>query len=229
MNAAAILLAALSASPDATPIESLRAKVDSLASELRVLEKVLASRGLDVERERRLLALQDSTFQIPVEGTPVLGDPKAPVTVVLFTDLQCPYCAQMVPVLRNLQAEHPKSLKISFRHYPLVSIHDRAMDGHLALWAAGKQGKLWDYYFRLAPGFRGLTDSTLVVAATDVHLDLARFQADRRSEEARKAVEADMRLGEQVGVQGTPSLFLNGKATRNQSEIAAACAKAESK
>ena len=210
-------------------ISALQAKVDSLSTELRTLEKVLALRGLDIDRDRKAVALQDSTFRIPVEGTAILGDPKAPVTVVLFTDLQCPYCAQMLPVLRKLELEHSKSLRISFRHFPLVGIHDKAMDGHLALWAAGRQGKLWDYYFKAAPGFRALTDSVLVAAAKDVGLDMAKFEAERHSEAARKSVELDMKLGESVGVQGTPSLYLDGKPTRNPVDIELACAKFEGK
>ena len=225
----ASLAIAAAPSSDAGQIPILQAKVDSLASELRTLEKILALRGLDIERDRRTVALQDSVFRIPVEGTSILGDPKAPVTVVLFTDLQCPYCAQMLPTLRTLQAEHPKSLRISFRHFPLTTIHDKAMDGHLALWAAGKQGRLWEYYFKLAPSFRGLSDSVLVQTARDVRLDMRRFETDRKSADARTAVEADMKLGEQVGVQGTPSLYLDGKPTRNPTDITAACAKAEGK
>ena len=221
--------AAVSATAQTPPgqISALQAKVESLSTELRTLEKILAMRGLDIERERHTLALQDSTFQIPVEGTAILGDPKAPVTVVLFTDLQCPYCAQMLPALKSLHAEHPKALRVSFRHFPLVSIHDKAMDGHLALWAAGRQGKLWDYYFRMAPGFRALSDSALVAAAKDLKLDLVKFDAERHSEAARKSVEMDMKLGESVGVQGTPSLYLEGKSIRNPGDIALACAKFE--
>jgi protein-disulfide isomerase len=215
------------AQPPAGQISALQAKVDSLSTELRTLEKVLVMRGLDIDRDRRAVSLQDSTFRIPVEGTSLLGDPKAPVTVVLFTDLQCPYCAQMVPILKNLEAEHPKALRISFRHFPLVSIHDKAMDGHLALWAAGRQGRLWDYYFKMAPNFRALTDSVLVASAKNINLDMAQFEAERHSEAARKSVEMDMKLGESMGVQGTPALYLDGKPTRNPGDIALACAKFE--
>ena len=162
-------------------------------------------------------------------GTAVLGNPKAPVTVVLFTDLQCPYCAQMAPLLRSLEEEHPKTLRISFRHFPLVTIHDKSMEAHLALWAAGRQGKLWEYYFKTTPSFRSLTDSVLVASAKSVGLDIAEFDADRRSKAARDAVESDMKLGESLGVQGTPSLYLDGKTTRNPGDIALACAKFEGK
>ncbi|HNC98941.1 MAG TPA: DsbA family protein [Myxococcota bacterium] len=203
-------------------LSNLQKKVDSLSAEMRILYKVLASKGLDVEREKVRLARQDSVYQIPVEGTAILGDAKAPLTVVLFTDLQCPYCAQMAPILKNLQAEHPKSLKVSFRHFPLVSIHDKAFNAHQALWAADRQGRLWDYYFAVAPHFRGLTDSALTATAAGLKLDLTKFEADRRSEASKKAVEADMQLGEAVGVEGTPSLYFNGKPTRNPSEIDAA-------
>jgi len=223
------LLAGLSCAQSNPEVKALHAKVDSLAAELKMLERILSSKGLDVEQARRSLARQDSTFDIPVTGTPILGEAKAPVTVVLFTDLQCPYCAQMVPVLKSMQEQSPKTLKISFRHFPLVSIHDKAMNAHQALWAAQRQGKFWEYFFKVTPQFRGLTDSALVTAATDLKLDLVRFNSDRHSDAARQSVEADMQLGERVGVEGTPSLYLNGKPTRNPAEIKAAIAAAEAK
>ncbi len=210
-------------------VKALQAKVDSIGAELKLLERILTARGLDVEQGRRSLARQDSTYNLPVEGTPILGDAKAPVTLVLFTDLQCPYCAKMVPVIKQMQESAPKTLKISFRHYPLVSIHDKAMSAHLALWAAGRQGKFWDYFFKLTPEFRNLSDSTLLAAARDVKLNTLRFEADRRSEAAQAAVDADMALGEKVGVDGTPSLFLDGKPTRDPAVIQAAIAKAQGK
>ncbi len=214
-----------------TPSEfkALQTKVDSLGLELKTLEKILTFRGLDIEQSRKQVARQDSVFQLSTVGTPILGDAKAPVTVVLFTDLQCPYCAQMAPVLKAMQEQSPKTLKISFRNFPLVSIHDKSMNAHQAAWAAGKQGKFWEYFFKVTPMFRGLSDSTLLSVAMDLKLDTAKFNADRHSDASRLAVEADMKLGEEVGVQGTPSLFLNGKATRNPAEIKAAIDLAEAK
>lgn len=226
---AAALTAGLAGAQTTPEFKALQAKVDSMGAELQMLERILTMRGLDVEQGRKQIARQDSTFDIPVVGTPIWGDPKAPVTLVLFTDLQCPYCAKMLPVVKQMQERSPKTLKISFRHYPLVSIHDKAMNAHQALWAAGKQGKFWEYFFKTTPEFRGLSDSTLLAAAREVKLDLVRFEADRKSEAARKAVEADMALGVKVGVEGTPALFLNGKPTRNPDDIEAAIAKAEGK
>lgn len=224
----ALVVGAASAQ-SAADFQALQAKVDFLGAELKTLERILTMRGLDIEQSRKALARQDSTFDIPVAGTPVLGDIKAPVTVVLFTDLQCPYCAQMVPVIKSLQEQSPKTVKISFRHFPLVSIHDKAMNAHQALWAAGKQGKFWDFFFKITPQFRGLSDSTLSSVAREIKLDTTKFNADRHSDAARKAVEADMKLGEEVGVEGTPALFLNGKPTRSPSEIKAAIDAAEAK
>lgn len=208
-------------------VASVNQRIDSLVGEMRMLNQILTAKGLDVERERQRILRQDSAYNIPLEGSAIFGDPKAPLTVVLFTDLQCPYCAQIVPVLKSLQASHPKTLKISFRHFPLVSIHEKAMFAHQALWAAGQQGKLWDYYFLMAPNFRGLTDSALVANAKAVNLDMARFETDRKSPASQKAIEADMQLGETVGVEGTPALYFNGKPTRNPAEINEAAAKAD--
>lgn len=212
-------LAGCAQSKAPSEVTALNKRIDSLVGEMQMLGKILTAKGLDVERERQRILRQDSVYNIPVEGTPVFGDPKAPLTVVLFTDLQCPYCAQIIPVLKNLQASHPKSLKISFRHFPLVSIHEKAMFAHQNLWAAGQQGKFWEYYFEMAPHFRGLTDSALVATAKSLKLDMAKFEADRKSDASQKAINADMQLGETVGVEGTPALYFNGKPTRNPGEI----------
>lgn len=223
------LCASLAGAEAYPEIRALRTRIDSLGAELKLLERILTSRGLDIEQGRLAIARQDSTFDIPVAGTPILGDAKAPVTLVLFTDLQCPYCAKMLPVVKAMQDRSPKTLKISFRHFPLVSIHDKAMNAHLALWAAGQQGKFWEFFFKATPEFRDLGDSTFLAAAREFKLDMVRFEADRKSEAARKAVVSDMQLGEKVGVEGTPSLFLNGKPTRSPDDIQAAIDMAERK
>ncbi|MBK9576746.1 MAG: thioredoxin domain-containing protein [Fibrobacterota bacterium] len=218
-------LASCAQSKSTPEIAALNKRIDSLTGEMKIIKAVLASKQLDVDHEWARLKRQDSAFNIPVDGTPIYGDPKAPLSVVLFTDLQCPYCAQIIPLLKNLQASHPKSLKISFRHFPLTSIHEKAMFAHQNLWAAGQQGKFWEYYLEMAPNFRGLTDSALVSTAKSLKLDMARFEVDRKSAAATQAVTADMQLGESVGVDGTPAMFFNGKLTRNPNEINEAASK----
>lgn len=220
-------LASCAQSEPSPETAALHQRIDSLTSEITIIKKVLAAKQLDVDGEWARLKRQDSVYNIPTAGTPIFGDPKAPFSLVLFTDLQCPYCAQIIPVLKNLQASHPKSLNISFRHFPLTSIHEKAMFAHQNLWAAGQQGKFWDYYLAIAPNFRGLTDSALKAAAKSLKLNMTRFEADRKSEASNKAVNADMQLGESVGVEGAPALYLNGKPTRSPVEINDAVAKFE--
>jgi len=193
---------------------SLEARLDSLAHELSLLVRVLEAKGVDFEREKRNLALADSVFAIPVNPALVLGAPMAKHTLSIFTDPECPYCSRIYPQLDAWVAAHP-DLKVAFHLFPL-SFHARAMPASRAYWAASRQGKFSAFFHALhANGSKDLSDEAILKAATSAGLDATKFAADWNSEESRAAVQKDQALGEAVGVQGTPSLYLDGKSTRD--------------
>jgi protein-disulfide isomerase len=194
----------------ATSVKDVSRRLDSLASEVTFLSKVLERKGIDLERERRALRLADSTFVMPVGKAPTLGEANAPLVIDAFLDVQCPYCVRALPALRQIQAEYPKTILLVFRHFPL-SMHPQAEVGHRAMWAAQQQGKFWEYLAELEANPRDMSDSALNKIATGLGLDVARFGKDRESNDARVAVGQELLLGNSVGVQGTPSLYLNGK------------------
>ncbi|MEV4223867.1 Na+/H+ antiporter NhaA [Nonomuraea sp. NPDC049725] len=134
----------------------------------------------------------------------VLGPPDAPVTIVEYGDFECPYCGRLHPVLQELRRRHP-DLRIVFRHYPLRTVHPRAVAAALASEGAARGGRFWEMHDLLFRNQRHLTDE-----------DLARYAAglgvepwpDVPAQSAR--VARDEASGHAGGVRGTPTLFVNG-------------------
>ncbi|MBX3248889.1 MAG: thioredoxin domain-containing protein [Myxococcales bacterium] len=148
---------------------------------------------------------------IDLEGAPVRGTPMgASVTLVVFSDFECPYCRLAHPLLMQLLREHEGRARLAFKHFPL-SMHERAVPAALAAAAAQNQGKFWEMHDILFEHQDALTDADLERYAREIGLDLARFRADVTAEAARERVERDRAEGRELGVQGTPSIFINGR------------------
>ncbi len=150
----------------------------------------------------------------------IKGNPNAPVTLVEYSDFQCPTCGTYYPLLKELNAEFKDQLRIVYRHYPLDS-HAHAEIAAQAAEAAGKQGQFWrmhDLIFNQQKDWServGSARSIFIGYAQEIGLDMARFEADLDSKEVRQAVEADRRSGDRLGVDGTPTFFLNGVKIQN--------------
>jgi protein-disulfide isomerase len=146
---------------------------------------------------------------IDVKDAPVRGDPGAPVTIVEFSDFQCPHCKHAQPSLERLLEEYPQ-VKLYFKHYPITRAHPYAQAAAQAAVAAGKQGKFWQYHDKL---FRGDQEkespSDLERYARELKLDIARWKKD--AEAAAEKVNRDRADGEKANVESTPSLFINGR------------------
>ena len=139
---------------------------------------------------------------------PSRGPESAKVTIVLFSDFQCPFCSRVGPTLRQIEQAWPNEVRIVWKHQPL-SFHPAAMPAALAAEAARAQGKFWPMHDLLFANQAALSDDHFDGWAKQLGLDGARFARDRASPEARARIEEDQRLGAQVGAQGTPTLFLN--------------------
>jgi predicted DsbA family dithiol-disulfide isomerase len=152
----------------------------------------------------------DKRVDISVEGSPVRGAPMAPVTIVEFSDFECPHCARAAPLLHRTLREFEGRVKLVFKQYPLDQ-HPRAAVAARASIAAGRQGKFWEMHDLMFENQRALEDDDLERYATQLGLDLARFRADMASAEAQARVDQDRAEGRRVGVQGTPTVFVNGR------------------
>ena len=125
--------------------------------------------------------------------------------VIVYGDYECPYCAAVEERLRALE------LRIAFRHFPVRSSHPRAQAAACAAEAAGLQGAFWPFHDDLFADQGRLEDPHLWARAERLGLDLARFDADRRSDAVAERVRADFRSGIRAGVATTPTLFVDGE------------------
>jgi protein-disulfide isomerase len=138
-----------------------------------------------------------------------LGSPHAPVTIVEFSDFQCPFCRGVVPTLKQLLARYPDRVRVVFRDFPIPSLHPDAPLAHEAARCAGEQGQFWPYHDLLFER-TNMNATALKQYAADLKLDEAKFAECLDSGRTRAAVGADVEEGSRLGVTGTPTFFING-------------------
>jgi protein-disulfide isomerase len=155
-------------------------------------------------------------FQIATDDQPSKGGVKAAVTIVEFTDFQCPSCAQVQPVLDRLVSEYGGRVRLVARDYPLPQ-HAEAFKAAEAAEAAREQGKYWEYTAKLFGNQSALGVDNLKRFATEVGLNRAKFDAALDGSKFNAAVRRDLFDGQKVGVNGTPSLFINGRRVSDRS------------
>lgn len=155
----------------------------------------------------------------------VKGKSDAPVTLIEYTDFQCPACAAYYPIVKQLSDEMGDQLRLVVRHYPLVTIHKNALSGSRAAEAAGRQGKYWDMYdllFAHQAEWSLAEDplkSILPAYAGQIGLDVDKFRADMVDPTLDDKITADRQTGNDLKITGTPSFFLNGKLIKNPTSI----------
>lgn len=161
----------------------------------------------------------DDPVKISTAGAPVRGPENARVTLVEFSDFQCPYCSKVVPQVKEVLRQFPKDVRLVFKQFPLDSHSDAAFGAEAAL-AAQAQGKFWEMHDLLYAGFPDLSRRRILVYARELNLDLTRFTADLDSHKYRARVQAEEKEGEEAGVSGTPTFFLNGKKFNGNFDLA---------
>lgn len=147
-------------------------------------------------------------------GPPVAsaGAPSAePIEVVLYSDFQCPFCAQFHQPIRQLQqGVDGLPVKVTFKNFPL-GIHPNAQIAHQAAMAAAEQGKFWEMHDLLFGNQSAVRRDDLEAYARMLGLDIDQFRKDMDSERTKQQIQADVAEGEKLGVNGTPTFFINGR------------------
>lgn len=168
------------------------------------------------------------TQATPVQQTPVNpgipgaepahshGAANAPVHLEEFGDFECPPCGQFHPVLKQMEAEFGDKVRITFREFPLVAIHQRAMAAATAAEAAGLQGKFWqmhDLLYDRQSNWKTQFDVRPVFEsyAREIGIDVERYKRDLNSDLVQQRIFNDGRRAHSLGVKGTPTLFMNGR------------------
>ena len=137
-----------------------------------------------------------------------LGDENAPVQVVLFSDFECPFCKGAAIDLERAHKDYPDKIRICYRYFPL-RYHSQALNAAKAAEAAHLQGKFWEMHDKLFANNTELSDDIYLRLATEIGLDIDRFQKDMNSPQVADKVSADKLEGKELGVEGTPYVFMN--------------------
>jgi protein-disulfide isomerase len=149
--------------------------------------------------------------QIDVEGEPADGPADAPVTIVEFSDFECPFCNRVVPTLEKVKESYGDDVRIVFKQFPLRRIHPHAQKAAEASLCARDQGKFWELHDAMFADQKALTVEGLKAKAQSVGLDRQAFDECLDSGRYEEAVDEDLREGTIAGVSGTPALFVNGR------------------
>ncbi len=157
------------------------------------------------------------------KDAPSYGPADAKVTVVEFSDFQCPYCSRAADTLTKLKTKYGTKVRFVFRQFPL-SFHQNANLAAQASLAANAQGKFWAMHDVMFKNQKALEADKLAEYAKEAGLDVAKFKKALDDKTFAAPVEADTKLGSEVGVSGTPSLFLNGKKIENAIDVDAVSA-----
>jgi protein-disulfide isomerase len=152
-----------------------------------------------------------ATLTPPVSSSDHASGPAdAPVTLTEFGDYQCPYCGETYPVIKRLQKVFGQKLRFVFRNFPLTQSHPFAMVAAEVAEAAALQGKFWEMHDLLYGNQERLAADVLLPWAKELGLDIDKLGTALREGEVAKRIKADRRSGISSGVNGTPSLFING-------------------
>ena len=140
----------------------------------------------------------------------IRGDVEVPVTILEYGDFECPYCGMAYPVLEALVVDYPDMNQLVFRHFPITTTHPHAGLAAEAAEAAGAQGKFWEMHDTLFTNQDRLESEDLRDYAQEIGLNMSRFDQEMKSHAHQDEVRRDFRRGIQDGVNGTPTIFLNG-------------------
>lgn len=154
---------------------------------------------------------------VSIENQPARGAANAPVTVVMFTDFQCPACSGTYPVLQEVLKNYGDKIRFVERDFPLTTLHENAYRAALAANAANAQGKFFEYTEILYQNQAKLDDASLVAYAAQIGLDAKRFEDDLKDKKFASEVDRDIADGKTLGITGTPTIFVNGTRVRTLS------------
>ncbi len=150
-------------------------------------------------------------YEIALFGSAIRGPEHAPVTIVEFSDFQCPYCAQATTLIDRVLQAYPRDVNFVYKNFPLP-MHPQAEHAARAALAAGKQGKFWEMHDELFRRSATLSPESIQGIAERIGLDIPRFKADLGSRAVAEQLDVEVRQGKVAGVRGTPSFFINNRA-----------------
>ncbi|HVJ88247.1 MAG TPA: thioredoxin domain-containing protein [Labilithrix sp.] len=147
---------------------------------------------------------------VPIDGSPTKGPEGAPLTIVEFADFQCPHCGQFAPVIDKVVESRKNEVRFAYKFYVLGKFPNSENAARAAI-AAGKQGKFWEMHHAIFQHQDQLSQQGLDELAKGLGLDVARLHADMQAPETAERIAKDRKLGEDLKIEGTPTLYINGR------------------
>lgn len=161
-------------------------------------------------RKQAVIAMLEISQQIDISGSPVLGDLSAPVTIAVYDDFECPYCAKAVPLFKQVVEKYAGQVKLVFKNFPLGN-HRNARNAALTALAADRQGKFWEVHDLLFENYNSLNPKKIDNLAAQSGLDMKQLKKDRIDPDLNELLNRDINEGSAIGVRGTPTVFINGR------------------
>jgi protein-disulfide isomerase len=170
--------------------------------------KLVAELSRDAGVQRRLAPFR---VEIDSKGAPYLGKASAPVEIVEYSDFQCPYCSKAASLVKDVAKAYPDTVRVVYKHFPLLAIHKEAAKAAEASSCAGDQGKFWEMHDRLFANPQALQNADLKRAGSELGLDKAAFDACLDQGKHTVTWQKHLKEGQAAGVAGTPTFYVNGR------------------
>ncbi|HYS52795.1 MAG TPA: thioredoxin domain-containing protein [Thermoanaerobaculia bacterium] len=193
------------------PAEARAAVIESLRNQ-KTEQREMDFRKEIFARATFELRIQPPRAKIDVTGNdPVRGKAGAPVTIIEFSDFQCPYCGQSQETLREIEKEYAGRVRLVFKHFPLEEIHENARLAAEASLCANDQRKFWELHDWMFNNVQKLSRDQIVAAAPAMEMDASALGKCIDEHRHAKDIDADFADGQEAGVRGTPTFFVNGR------------------
>lgn len=151
-----------------------------------------------------------AVYKVPVEDAHAKGPADALVTIVEWSEFQCPFCKRVGPTMDKITETYGDKVRVAFKHNPL-GFHKNAMPAAMAAEAAGKQGKFWEMHDKLFENSRDLTKENFIKWAGELKLDVNKFKKDLEDKALTEKIKKQQSQGVSLGARGTPAFFVNGR------------------
>lgn len=159
-----------------------------------------------------------SIKNVPLDGSPSKGPESAPLTIIEFADFQCPHCGESAPVLEKMIESRKNDVRFVFKFYVLGKFPNSENAARAAI-AAGKQGKFWEMHRLIFANQQKLDQAGLDALAKQLDLNVERLHADMQLPETQERINKDHKLGEDLKIEGTPSIYINGRHFDGRSDM----------
>jgi len=177
------------------------------AKQQKMRQQAQKQAGQDLEEQLK------NPVKVNLGDSPSKGPDNAPITIVEFSDFECPFCARGKESIDAVKEQFGDKVRVVFKNMPLA-FHKNAEPAAAAALAAGEQGKFWEMRELLFENQRSLNEELFVSKAKELGLNVDKFKKDMKSDSVKKQIEADKAEAERLGVRGTPNFFVNGVAVR---------------